>query len=252
MNVLKKVVNIVIDILIILVVIVSIIIAAISLTKEKTGVSEIFGYVPYTVQSGSMSPVFEAGDLIVGKSVDDPKTYPFKKGDVITFVTIIEDEQGVGHEALNTHRIVKVTEDNGTRSIITKGDYNKENDKLPIADTDVVSVWASGGKDDGTRLKGLGKAFDYIKSPDGFLICVVIPMAAFFMYELFRFISNLVNYNKAKSKEAALEAARELLKDSASDSSGLSEEQAAKAVLQQMGKKKKGNDGQNESDESNE
>ena len=72
MEVLKKILNIIIDIFIVLVVIVSATIAVVSITARDSGVANVFGYVPFSVQSNSMSPVFEAGDLIVGNLVKLP------------------------------------------------------------------------------------------------------------------------------------------------------------------------------------
>ena len=50
--------------------------------------------------------------------------------------------------------------------------------------------------------------------------------------------SRFKNYNKEKQKEAALQAARELMGDTSSDSSGLSEEQKAQAILEYLEKQK--------------
>lgn len=236
MEALKKILNIIIDIFIVLVVLVSAVIAVVSITSRDSGVANLFGYIPFTVQSNSMSPVFEAGDLIVGKAVEENQT--FEVGDVITYWTMIPDKNGINHSVLNTHRIVSAKpEGDKYQMFITRGDNNEADDKVTTHSTSVVALW-SHKDNDGIRIKKLGSVFGFLRKPSGFFIAVVIPMIIFFIYELVRFITNFMNYNREKSKQAALEAAKQLMGDSSSDSSGLSEEQKAQAILDYLEKQK--------------
>ena len=238
MEVLKKVLNIIIDIFIVLVVIVSAVIAIISLTARDSGVANLFGYVPFSVQSNSMSPVFETGDLIVGKKVAPDQEY--KVGDIVTFFTSIKDDNGNDVSVLNTHRIVKITNRFNTGTIVyeTKGDNNDIEDENFVIHDAIVSVWSQEGKDDGIRIQKMGSVLDFLRKPTGFFLAVVLPMIVFFIYELVRFITNFLNYNKEKQKEAALQAAKEMMGDDSSDSSGLSEDQKAQAILEYLEKQK--------------
>ena len=79
---------------------------------KNNGVANLFGYIPMTVESDSMKPTFSKNDLIICKEIDDLNS--LKEGDVITFWTIIE-----GQRVKNTHRIVGVNDDGGSRSFIT-------------------------------------------------------------------------------------------------------------------------------------
>ena len=79
---------------------------------DGVGINNRF-YKLLVVTSGSMSPVFEAGDLIFIMRMDPLKA---KIGDIVTFQT----ENG-----LLTHRIVDIKADG---EIITKGDANNEID----------------------------------------------------------------------------------------------------------------------------
>lgn len=240
MEVLKKILNIVIDIFIVLVVVISAIIAAVSITTRDSGVANLFGYVPFSVQSNSMSPVFETGDLIVGNLVkrEDRIVENFHEGDIVTFWTSTEDANGVLVEFLNTHRIIELQDRGGATVFITKGDNNSLEDSDFVAPENIVAKWSSENQDDGILIKKAGSVLDFLRKPSGFFIAVVIPMIIFFIYELVRFITNFMSYNKQKSKEAALEAAKELMGDSSSDSSGLSEEQKAQAILEFLEKQK--------------
>ena len=240
MEVLEKILNIIIDIFIILVVIVSAVVAALTLSQRANGVPMIFGYVPLSVQTDSMSPTLEVGDLIIGKKADQNTDY--HEGDIITYWAVeVNKETQTKTQFINTHRIVgeTVNKNNGETVYITKGDHNDLKDKFKVAKSSVISVWQKDGANDGIKVSKLGNVLTFLRKPSGFFICVVLPMAAFFIYELVRFISNLIAYNKSKSREAALEAAKEIMgNDSSSDSSGLSEEQKAQAILDYIEKQK--------------
>lgn len=243
MEVLKKILNIIIDIFIILVVIVSAAVAAITLSQRANGVPMIFGYVPLSVQTDSMSPTLEVGDLIIGKKADPNAEY--QKGDIVTYWAVIEDkETNTKSQYINTHRIIgeTVNKANGEKLYVTKGDHNDLKDKYYTSKSSVISVWQKDGADDGIRVSKMGNVLTFLRKPSGFFLCVVLPMAVFFIYELVRFITNLIAYNKSKSREAALEAAKEIMgNDGSSDSSGLSEEQKAQAILDYIEKQKQEN-----------
>lgn len=77
------------------------------------GVNNRF-YKLLMVTSGSMSPTFETGDLIMIVKIDPKKV---KVGDIVTFQT--------KEKEILTHRVVEIKADS---EIITKGDANEEID----------------------------------------------------------------------------------------------------------------------------
>lgn len=85
-------------------------------------IPRIIGAVPLTVLSGSMTPTFNPGDLIITMPVNNAKE-EVKRGDIITF----QPESGVS--TLITHRVVSTgfTID-GDILFITKGDANSSQD----------------------------------------------------------------------------------------------------------------------------
>ena len=101
----KGIFNTVIDILVVLVLIISILTVILSLSSKSAGVANIFGYVPLSVQSGSMEPTFYQNDLIFCKHIED-KAYSYKVDDIVTFPMEVD-----GVRILNTHRIIEVIED---------------------------------------------------------------------------------------------------------------------------------------------
>ena len=49
------------------------------------------------------------------------------------------------------------------------------------------------------RLSGFGKAVDFLRTKTGFFICIMIPMIAFFLFELYKLIVVIV---EVKGSEA--------------------------------------------------
>ncbi len=162
-------------------------------TRDVNNVSNLFGYTPLSVQTESMSPTFDAGDLIIIKKVD-PAT--LKEGDIITFHTIILNQY-----ALNTHRIVEISEGGGYRSYVTKGDNNQISDTHIISDGDIVGKYTG-------RVKGLGKVLDFLSSSTGFLVVIVLPMLIFFIYQVYHLIMVSIQLKKAVAIETAQAAAQ--------------------------------------------
>jgi signal peptidase len=182
----KKVLRIVVDVLAWILLIFAMLITLLVFTSSKNnGVSNIFGLMFMSVQSDSMSPTFKEGDMILVKKVDD--LYTLKEGDVITFYTIVD-----GSRIINTHRIVKINQAENSRSFVTRGDNNPVDDTLPAYASDILGKWT------GTRLPKMGSFLDFLKTKTGFFICVIIPIALFFIFELYKFISALIEAKKPK------------------------------------------------------
>lgn len=162
-------------------------------TRDVNNVSNLLGYTPLSVQTESMSPTFEAGDLIIIKKVN-PST--LREGDIITFHTIIMNQY-----ALNTHRINEIRDDNGYRTYVTKGDNNQASDTHIIADGDIVGRYV-------TRIAGFGRVMDFLSSSAGFLIVIVLPMLIFFIYQVYHLIMVSIQLKKAVAIETAQAAAQ--------------------------------------------
>lgn len=179
-KVLKITANVLVWIILILALLVTIMVFS---SGRNNGVANLLGFIPMTVESDSMKPTFKKDDLIICKEVDD--VYSLQKGDVITFWTIID-----GQRVKNTHRIVEINEFDNTRSFITRGDNNAQDDTIPASANDVIGKWTD------VKLGGFGKVMNFLRTKTGFFICIVIPMAVFFLVELYKFIVTLVELKK--------------------------------------------------------
>lgn len=161
-------------------------------TRDRTTVSSLAGYTPMIVQSDSMAPTFYAGDLIIIRKCD---TSTLEEGEIITFHTIINNEY-----ALNTHRIDSISEQNGARSYVTKGDNNDMVDVHVISDGDIVGNYIG-------KMPGFGKIMEFLSSSMGFLLVILLPLLLFFIYQIYHLIMVGINLKKAMTVEEATQKA---------------------------------------------
>lgn len=187
MQTVKKVGSIVVSVVMWIIILVAALYAFTTLaTKDDGNVSNLAGFTPMTVQSDSMSPTFDQGDLIVIKTCDTSK---LEAGDVVTFHTIIDNQY-----ALNTHRIESIDELNGMRSFTTKGDNNDVADSHIISDGDIVGQYVF-------KIPGMGNVMDFLSSTWGFLIVIVLPMLLFFIYQVYHLVIVGMNLKRAMAEE---------------------------------------------------
>ena len=182
-------------------------------TKKGSGVPNILGYEPFAIQTDSMSPFFEAGDLVIDKAVTDVSE--LQVGDVITFWTIIE-----GERVLNTHRIVEIVDADTYIYFVTKGDNNSSEDALTVHQSEVVGKYQ-------TKISGLGTVLDFLQTSRGFFCIIVLPVAAFFIYYLVNFFKVLFEYQAAKNRLQFEEenAAKTMQSEEAKAIDGMTKEQ---------------------------
>ena len=162
-------------------------------TKQDNNASSFFGRATLSVQSDSMSPTFERGDLIF---VDTEFEYAdLVKDDVITYKTLVEID---GEEVLiyNSHRIQSVSVIDGVYWYTTDGDNPLAEEEL-VFQNDIYGVWT------GKSLSGWGTFTDgfvnFVKSPVGFLLFIVLPCFAFLVYEIIKFVKVVSDYNVQKA-----------------------------------------------------
>lgn len=93
----------------------------------------IMGYSVFRVVTGSMKPEINENDLIVVKETDASE---IKTGDVISFRSADPSLGG----AVNTHRVVQITQESGSYLFTTKGDANLIEDPYPVGQDDLIGV----------------------------------------------------------------------------------------------------------------
>ncbi|MCQ2471836.1 MAG: signal peptidase I [Clostridia bacterium] len=223
----KSILGVISDVLLIILIIVAIAITVMTFTSKssETGVGNILGFTPFSVQTSSMEPTIDQGDLIISKEVKQEEAVDgksLKVGDVITFSTVMSDNAGNTIRGYNTHRIVDVTlNDDGTVfSYATKGDAIGTEDSTPVTPYEIIAKQIGASADivngqpvnikKGVTIMGLGKALDFLQTQLGFMVCVIIPLALFFIWQVYKLIAMFMS---AKSENISDDIKRKAIEE---------------------------------------
>ena len=182
----NKIINVVVNVILVLAIVFAVICTYVSfVTTSGNGVPSIFGLRLLSIQTPSMKPTINDGDLAIATSV---KPEDIRPDDIITYWTVIN-----GERVLNTHRVANIYDGGGFLIFETKGDANTVVDTLTVHEREVVGKYQF-------RIPGLGKVFDYLQTGVGFFIVVVIPVFIFFIYHLVQFFRVLFEYQNVKNR----------------------------------------------------
>lgn len=120
----KKIWNIVSKIVTIIIAIICIIIVVQKVTNNK---QSFLGYRIFRVETGSMIPKYQIGDVILVKEIDPNK---IKVGDDVTYL----GKEGSTKGILITHRVIEIEEIDGKRAFHTQGIANNLEDPVIYGD----------------------------------------------------------------------------------------------------------------------
>lgn len=210
-------------------------VVAVSSTANKKNVPTIGGTCYMSVLSDSMNadkPAwatdsydgFKQGDLIFCDYIaeNEEAIRSLKVGDIISFEWDINGNGEKEPGEINTHRIIgfitdqnpviqnEVPENETLRSVVTQGD----NIEYTNGNTETVSTAFILAKYTGRKIGGLGAVFKFLGSKLGFGLCILLPLAIFFAYELVVFILTLVKV-KNEGKKTITAEDEELIKQRA-------------------------------------
>ncbi len=224
----KIALNVVFYSIIVLILIFSI--ANIRSKNQPDQIPNIFGSGYLTVQSNSMEgsekDSFNKGDLIIVDIASEKDINNLKIGDIITFKDDNLSGQGAAKK-LNTHRLIYMAEENGVMFYYTVGDrvreqwerinnttldYKSESFQNQSAD-EVISILTNLGNNAyqisvasdirgiyKSKMSGVGNVIDTINN--NFLVCIVLPIVLFLIFEIGVFIYNIMAYKNEKNKLA--------------------------------------------------
>lgn len=137
--------------------------------SDSENIPGVMGYRPVIVLSGSMEPTFNTGDMILLEPAADAEN--LHRDDVIAYL--------VGGK-VTTHRIVQISELEGKKMYITKGDYNNVEDRIPVEPSQIQGIY------NGKRIPNLGNIMMFLQSNIGILICLGIPFAGYILWDIFK------------------------------------------------------------------
>lgn len=183
----RKVLNTIINVVLIIAIIVAGVATYVSFVSSSgQGAPNVFGLRLLSIQTNSMADTLLPGDLVVSTGVKDPAD--LRPGDIITYWTVIN-----GERVLNTHRIINIYDGGDYLIFETQGDNNTTVDPLTVHESEIIGKYSF-------HISGVGKVFDYLQTPTGFLIVVVVPVFIFFIYHLVQFFRVLFEYQNVKNR----------------------------------------------------
>jgi len=174
------------------------------LPKGDDRAPSLLGKTFLTVRSSSMEPVIRQGDLIAVDLLSEDEKAALNEGDIITFYT---DLNGDGREELNTHTVVAVDHRaDGQAYYTTRGENNPINDAGAVPQDKVLGRYLH------FRIPYVGYASEFVRSPMGMFLCLVLPSLAFLMYALVNFVT-VIHSIRSEKRNAAEEEIKRLAVD---------------------------------------
>ena len=200
----KKIISIVANVLVWVFVAFSILVTVLVFSAQGSGdgVPSLFGKSLISVSTDSMEDTFYRGDLLLLDKLEDSEKFGLAVGTIITYKSPVDLDGDGNRWDINTHRIVGIEGD----CYITQGDNTKTN---PVPDSEgangykVDYTYVIGTVEEDARIGGLGGVIAFLRSSLGFFLCIVLPLALFFLYELYHFISLLVTERAKRAAAAA-------------------------------------------------
>lgn len=149
-------------------------------------VPTVFGYSFLKVSTGSMEPTLKTGSIIIVKSTVADEV---RAGDIICFYSRDPKISGIP----NTHRVNEISEDDGRRIFITKGDANYVVDEYPVYGEDIVGVYV-------TEITSSTKIASIVQSRYFFFFVLLIPLCLVVFFEAMN-VSKTIKDKKSIDKQ---------------------------------------------------
>jgi signal peptidase I len=157
---------------------------------------------------------FDAGDIVLIKSLSDKAKTELEAGDVISFISQNSDSFG---ETI-THMIrERTTNEDGELAYVTYGTNTGTNDEALVEPEYVLGVYSG-------KLPKVGSFFQFLKTTPGYVICILIPFLLLILWQGTNTIRLFRQYKReqmadmeaeraqlAKEREESAEMMRELL-----------------------------------------
>ena len=147
---------------------------------ERNPTTNIPRFGLYTIISPSMEPAVKVYDVVVDLNVFNQDD--IKKGDVITFISNSNVSKGL----TVTHRVIDIISNaDGTKAYITKGDNNLKADQATVSHNDVLGKVLF-------KIPQLGRVQFLIADKFGWILVILLPALGVIIYDfikLFRLLA---------------------------------------------------------------
>ena len=168
---------------------------------ESGDVPNVLGYSAFRVLTGSMEPEIPTDSFIVVKHVGASE---IEEGDVISF--FLPDPAYGGD--VNTHRVVSIEEEGGSRSFVTRGDANHVDDKYLVTSDHLIGkvVFVS---------HAIGVVIRLMSNPLLFIPLIIIPLLIILICNLrltIRQAREIAREEEAEAVRQTMEAIRKAKK----------------------------------------
>ena len=153
----------------------------------------LFGYRAYIVLSDSMSATdFDAGDLVLVKKVDPTS---LQEGDIIAY----QSQNSENYGATVTHKIrCKTTDPNGDPGFITYGTTTGVDDASVVTYPLILGKYRF-------HLPKVGTFFQFLKTPQGYIVCILIPFLLLIIYQGLNCVRIFKRYKQEQMDELQAE-----------------------------------------------
>lgn len=175
--------------LVVIVAVLTMVFTIVSVRTFNNNERSIFGYRFYIFLSDSMSASgYNAGDLAVVKIVDPSTLQP---GDVISY----QSQNAESYGSVVTHEIRTLTRDaSGNPGFITYGTTTGTDDETVVTYPFVMGKLQ-------ISLPKVGTFFHYLKTPQGYLVCILLPFLLLIGYQGLNCIKTFRRYKREQMQE---------------------------------------------------
>ena len=163
------------------------VLATTSVGDDEPGRKALFGYKAYIVRSDSMHEQFAAGDIIFIKEIEFDEIYDLEPGTIITFNYF--DPEDISETKIVTHMIREKTVYDGQVAYVTYGTTTGADDPYPALASQIIGTYSF-------RLPKMGYFFQFIRTPAGYVVVILIPFLFLIGLNLTHFIKLIVAYRR--------------------------------------------------------
>lgn len=132
-------------------------------------------YHTYVIQTPSMTPTINVGDLVFIKETDSINDY--KTGDIIAFYTNINATE---EDEVVVHYLAQITTDqDGIKTFKSKPEVSDDLDSWTLEESDLIGIYDF-------KISGIGNALMFFKTIPGMVLLIINVWLIFYVIDVFK------------------------------------------------------------------